>query len=168
MKLKSLHYLFSKKDKWGSKTISWASSKLGLKLEKYPAHIALLINDKWVLESTYNNNVSVMGYKKWLKINNQTYKLKCSQERHYEEIKDLFKRMKDKKYDWMGIGYFSYRFILFLLFGCKIPDKNKWHSKNKYFCCEVIGELLGISYEMKTPAGVYKELKSITIVRTNG
>lgn len=157
MKLKSLHYLFSKKDKWGANLISWASSEL-VNLDEFPSHVALLINEKWVFESTYNNNVSIIGYSKWLELNKETHKLKCIKERNYSEIKDLFRRLDSKKYDWGGILYFTYRFLLYFLFALKLPKINKLHNKDKYFCCEVIGELTGISYEMSTPSQVYLDL----------
>ena len=42
--------------------------------------------------------------------------------------------------------------------------KNKLQSSDKYFCCEVIGELTGVSYEMTTPAHLHTLLtKSLTI-----
>jgi hypothetical protein len=160
MKVKSLHYLFSKKDKWGSKLISWASSKM-VEMDDYPAHVALLINDRWVFESTYKNNVSIMTYNKWLELNHETHKIQCNKEREYNEIKDLFRRLEGKKYDWGGIIYFAYRFILYYLFSIKLPVMNKLQSKEKYFCCEVIGELNDISYDMSLPSQVYLDLLEI-------
>lgn len=160
MKLKSLHYLWSKKDRWGSKLISWASNET-TPLENTPAHVALLVNEKWVFESTYSKNVSCISYKRWKEINIETHILKCNQERDYDEVKKVFKDIKGKNYDWLGICYFIWRFLLFFAFKTSMPKKNKWEDPNAYFCCEAVGKITGSNYSMKTPAELYLELKEV-------
>lgn len=155
----TLHYIFSRKEKWGSKLISWASNKI-TPIENCPSHVALLVNNKWVFESTLDKNVRVISYKKWKKINIETHKLKCSQERTFQELKNVLKPLKGKKYDWLGIIYFSYRILLNFLFQVKIPKHNKLEQKNAYFCCEAVGELTKTDYSMTTPAQLYLNLKS--------
>jgi hypothetical protein len=163
MKLKSIHYLFSRKEKWGSKLISWASEELGSE-EPAPSHVALLLNERWVFESTYSNNVSIMSYSKWKEENIERYKIESTSEHYFEEVKKLYRRIEGKKYDWKGIMYFSWRVLLYIFLGLSIPKKNKWHSEDAYFCCELVGELVGISYEMSTPAHVHQSLtKSLNL-----
>ena len=158
MKLKSLHYIWSIKPKWGSKMISWASNKY-TPMKDCPSHVALLINEKWVFESTYKYDVNITSYKKWKKENIETQKLLCSQERHYDEIKSTMRSIKGKKYDWGGIVYFIWRFILFWIFKTPPTKKNKLENPNKYFCCEAVGKITNTDYSMTTPADIYIKLK---------
>ena len=153
-----LHYLFSRKEKWGSKLIGWASNK-HTPLDNTPSHVALLVNERWVFESTFEKNVNIIEYDKWKAQNIQTHRLLCSQKRTLEEIMNIMRSIKGKKYDWKGILYFTWRFMLFWLFKKDIPDENKLEQPDHYFCCEAVGKVTGMDYSMKTPAGIYIELK---------
>jgi hypothetical protein len=48
-----IDYLFSKNNKIGSRLISWAAKFENTGLEYNPSHIAILLNDTWVIESTF-------------------------------------------------------------------------------------------------------------------
>lgn len=154
-----VRYLFSRNDKIGSKLISWAGSKLS-SLDNVPSHVAILINNKWVLESTLDKNVRVIGYEAWSKINEELYTVDGG-ERDFTEIKNFYKELEGHKYDWGGIAYYAIMFTLFYLFNLKMPTDNKFESENKYFCCEVVGKLNNINYSMTAPVQVYEELRNI-------
>ena len=64
----TLHYLFSKNEKIGSKIIRWATKHL-VEAKDVPSHVALLVNERWVFESTLFTGIRVIPYKKWLEIN---------------------------------------------------------------------------------------------------
>jgi hypothetical protein len=157
MKIK-LEYLFSYRNLIGSKLISWASNK-ETPLKNCPSHVALLVNEKWVFESTMSHNVSVISYKKWKEKNIESYKLLCSQDRTFEEIKNVLKPIKGKKYDVKGILYFALMFLRLIILKKPLPLINKWQDPNKYFCCEAVGTITGSNYSMFTPAKVYLSLK---------
>ena len=152
-----INYLFSRNQKVGSKIISWAGSKL-VNLDKNPSHVALLIKDKWVFESTLDSGIRIIGYKEWSNINEELAKIDGG-ERDFSEIKDLYKKLEGCKYDWSGIIYYAIRFSIKYLLNIRIPKTNIFDSKGKYFCCEVIGKLNNKNYSMSHPAEIYVELK---------
>ena len=154
----SVHYLFSRRDLIGSKTISWGTEHLYKAFEKTPSHVAILINNRWVHESTLDSGVRVMSYEKWLEVNEQVAKIPCEREWDYDIIKTLFRAIKDKKYDWAGIVYLGLWMVPSKLFGCKLPENNILENPDKYFCSEVMGYMLGGNYDMKAPVQILKEL----------
>jgi hypothetical protein len=154
----SVHYLFSRRDLIGSKTISWGTEHLYKAFEKTPSHVAILINNRWVHESTLDSGVRVMSYEKWLEFNDQLAKIPFVRVWYYYIIKTLFIAIKDKKYDWAGIIYLGLWMVPSKLFGCKLPENNILENPDKYFCSEVMGYMLGGNYDMKAPVQILKEL----------
>lgn len=152
-----VHYIFSRNKKIGSKLIIWGTKHLHPEMDKIPSHGAVLINDRWVLESTLDSGVRVISYQKWLEINEEIYKIE-SDITDYTIIKNKYKQLKDKKYDWPGIIYQAIHLMMNKFFKKPVPKKNKWQSNNKYFCLEVIGELTNKRYEMETPVGLVVSL----------
>lgn len=154
-----IHYLFSNNEQIGSKLIQWGTSHQH-KLPQTPSHVALLINDRWVFESTLFTGIRVIPYKKWLEINQEVFKIKCIKKREYTHIKKLYKEIKDKYYDWPGIVYLGFWLILNKIFKIKVPKINRFEQKCLYFCCEGVAELLELGdYGMKTPADMLVEIQ---------
>lgn len=151
-----VEYLFSKSPKSiFSKAIAWASSKEGIKLEKYPSHMAVLLDDTMVIESTLTTGVRMIPYSHWLKKNEELYKIPCMHE--VRSSKDTLEKAYAKwgaGYDWMGILFFTWRFLGLILFKKSMPGKNHWQNKKRYFCCEYAGTLTGEDFSMKTPARI--------------
>lgn len=145
-------YLFSRNNKIGSRLIAWASGYEKTGLVEVPSHVAVLINDQWVVESTLSTGVRLIPYTRWLQINEELVKIPCRKERHGIEALEITERLWDKKYDWMGIFFFAYRFAQLILFNRSLPKRNRWHDKRKYFCTEFVGELTGEDYSMYSPA----------------
>lgn len=154
----SVHYLFSRRDLIGSRTIAWGTSHLYSEFKNTPSHVAILVNNRWVHESTIDSGIRVMSYEKWLEVNDEVAKISSPEEWDYGRIKDLFCAIKDKKYDWMGIIYLGLWMVPSKLFKCKIPDNNALECSDKYFCSEVIGYMLNKNYDMKAPVQILKEL----------
>jgi hypothetical protein len=154
----SVHYLFSRRDLIGSKLISYGTRHLYPEFKNTPSHVAILVNDRWVHESTLDTGVRVMSYEKWLELNEEVAKVACPIEWEYEDIKNLFRSIQDKKYDWLGVIYLGLWMIPSKLFNVKIPEHNAWENPNKYFCSEVMGYMLNSNYDMKPPVEVLKEL----------
>jgi hypothetical protein len=146
-----LHFLFSRNHKLGSKLISWGTHSLNPRQEPTPSHIALLVNKRWVFESTLSDGVRIVSYKKWLEINEEVKCIPCYKQFTYVDIKCEFKKLKKKRYDYFGVIYFGYRLVLLKALFIPLPKQNLFNASNKYFCSEAIGKLLGEDYSMKAP-----------------
>jgi len=147
-----IQYLFSRNKKIGSKLIAWASKYENLDVENRPSHVALLINEKMVVESVFGSGVRIVPYYKWLEINEELYKLECEQgDRPSTEIVSEMMDLWGKPYDWYGIAYFAYRFIRLILFKEKLPEHNPWERSSHLFCVEAVGKVSGIYYSMTSP-----------------
>lgn len=153
-----IDYLFSRNKKIGSRAISWAASFEKTDLEVNPSHVAVLLNDQWVIESTFTTGVRIVPYQNWLKINEELYKIPCEQnERPSWEVTDKAIHLWGKGYDWKGILYFSWVYAKLILFNKPLPKNNPWQRKYKYFCTEYVGLLVGEDYSMKSPARLCAE-----------
>ena len=156
-----VHYLFSKNNKIGSKVIQWGT-KHQHNLEETPSHIAMLVNNRWVHESTLFTGVRVISYSKWLEINEEVAKIPCAQERDYKEVKNLFKEIKGKKYDWGGVTYLGLHLGANKFLRKEMPKHNLWEKPHRYFCCEAVAKLTGVKdYGMKSPVDLMVELSSL-------
>jgi hypothetical protein len=155
-----VHYLFSKNNKIGSKLISWGTKQL-YNTEKTPSHIALLINERWVFESTLFTGVRIITYDRWKDINEEVAKYQCPKDNtEFSTIKNLYREIDQKGYDWLGTCFLGVYLALNKFFGITIPQKNYWENENKYFCCEVIAKLTGVNdYAMKAPVNLMVELE---------
>lgn len=149
--------LFSTNNAAGSKLISWASKFENLGLEVYPSHVAILLNDSLVVESTLGSGVKIVPLIKWIYQNKLVAKIKLN-DRRSSEITDSLYSLYGKKYDWGGIMYFAWSFFRLIAFKSKLPKKNKLHASHKYFCSELAGSLLQADYTMHTPAKILKQL----------
>jgi hypothetical protein len=139
----------------GSKVIANGSKHLAKDMPK-TSHIALLINDRWVHEAT-GHGVLICSYDLWKQRQTEVARIPLKS-REYKEIADQFRSIKDKKYDYPGVFFLGLCIIPTFL-GFKLrPKKNLWESKNKYFCCEVVGYLTGHYYGMSSPIQILKAL----------
>lgn len=156
------HYLFSRNKKIGSRIISWGSSYFTKGLEKTPSHVAILLDETFVIESTMTTGVRVVPYLQWKKINEELYKIPCSQiDRPIEEIQELLFEMWGKKYDMLGLLYFTWRIMKLMLFKETLPSTNKWEREDYFFCTEFAGRLAGMNYSMTSPAMMLESLISL-------
>lgn len=156
----TVHYLFSRNNKIGSKIISWGTEHLEPSIYNTPSHAAILVNNRWVHESTLETGVRVISYQKWLEINEEVAKIPCTKtSRDYSEIKNIFQEIRDKKYDYPGVIYMGGYVAANKYFDVDIPKENKWESSNKYFCCEAVQKLAGLEpASMKAPVQMMVEL----------
>jgi hypothetical protein len=151
--------LFSKNHKVGSKIIAQGTKHLDKDLSSKgmaTSHVAILVDDRWVHESTLESGIRVISYNKWLDINQEVAKVPyCNIE--YSVIKKHFKNLKNKKYDWLGVAYLGFWIGIKLLIPfVKIPENNAMECPSKYFCCEVVGELIDKNLDMKSPIEVLR------------
>lgn len=157
----SIHYLFSSNNKIGSKAIAWGSSLYPNHIKNLtngiPSHVAVLLNNEFVIESVLESGVRIVPYKKWREINKELYKIK-EDVPNYELVKDLLLEMWGKKYDWLGILYFAKCMFCHLVCKSELPQSNKWESENRFFCTEFAGRLSGHNYQMTTPAKMANDL----------
>lgn len=157
------HYLFSKNKKIGSRFIAWGSSFFKEDIDQLtngiPSHVAVLINECLVIESTLSTGVRIIPYNKWKEINEELYKIKCIQEYNNleEKKKELLFEMWGKKYDYIGILYFAKAVLKYLLFNVPLPKQNKWEREDYFFCTEFAARLANYNYSMTTPAKMCNE-----------
>lgn len=154
-----VEYLFSIRPKsCFSRFISWGSSFEDLKLDKYPSHMAVLIDNIMVIESTFLNGVRIIPYDKWKEINCELYKIPCIQQsRDSQDALNKAFSLWGRGYDWAGILYFIWRFLGLILLKRPLPAKNHWQNNKRYFCTEYAGSLTNQDLSMKTPAKVCYE-----------
>lgn len=154
-----VEYLFSRRPKSiFSKLIAWASEYERLDLIETPSHMAVLLDDSIVVESTFTTGVRMIPYAHWQKKNQELYKIPCFQ--YYRQSKvtlDRAFRLWGKGYDWLGICYFLKCFIELMIWKRPIPDYNRWQVRTRYFCTEYAGSLTGENLSMKTPAKICDE-----------
>lgn len=156
-----ISYLFSKNGKIGSLLIQWASSFQSfenVKKSRIPSHVAILVDDQWVIESTFFTGVRIIPVSKWAKKNELLYLV----ERPPKESKVFLQKATsvwDKPYDWCGILFFTIKFMKLIMTGEELPKENPWQGKNHYFCTELIGKLESKDYSMTTPAKLCDDLK---------
>lgn len=154
----NVSYLFSRNKKIGSRAIAWASGLLIKDLEKTPSHMAILIEfdnllESIVLESTLDSGVRIVPYTNWLKINELCYKIPSNKKHDLNDILQTVVDYWGKKYDWGGIAYFAFRFLLHFFFKTPFPKENAWQCNSKFFCNELCGEIAEYQgYSMATPA----------------
>lgn len=148
--------LFSYSSKIGGKIIANGSAHLAPHLPK-TSHTALLINGRWVHEAT-GAGVNVISYEKWSQIHQEVGRVPLAA-REYQEIADQFRLIRGKKYDYMGV-FFLGLCVIPTFIGLPLPKKNLWESKNKYFCCEVLGYLTDMYYGMSCPNQIFEKLQS--------
>lgn len=155
----TISVIFSKNKKIGSWVVRAGSYwEADVPFNECPSHVAVLVDNRWVVESTVTDGFRVISYKKWLELNEL---IGFSDELNNIDYKTVFRQFRSKKgarYDWMGVAYLGWRLALKLIFKRPLPKTNAWHSPDKYFCSEVISKLTGRNYEMTTPARLLMEL----------
>jgi len=148
--------LFSSNKMIGSRIIAEGTHHLAPSLPKV-SHTALLVNNRWVHEST-GHGVKICSYDVWKKQHNEMARVDL-QIMEYQQLADHFRQIQDLKYDYLGVIYLALC-IIPTFWGRCLPKENKWASDNKFFCCEVLGFLTGKDYSMYTPIQILKQLTS--------
>ena len=155
-----LDYIFSRNRKIGSRAIAWGTMFLEPEVEKIPSHVAVLINDTWVVESTLENGVRIVPYKAWKRINEEVARIPCwATQRTLDDVLGIVEELWGLDYDWAGVTYFGWRVLLFILFKKPMPEENPYDHTNKYFCCEVVGRLTGQNFEITSPVSLMVKLQ---------
>lgn len=153
-----VEYLFSRNNKIGSRLISWAAKAEKLGLEENPSHIAVLLNNEIVIESTLSTGVRIIPYSKWLEKNRQLARIPCTN--LYRPSMDVFAELTSlwgKKYDWKGILFFGLSYLRLMIFKTEMPKENLWQNKDRYFCTEFAAILSGCKCSMDSPAKLMAE-----------
>jgi len=153
-----VEYIFSNNKKIGSRLIAWAAKYENLGLEENPSHVAVLLNDTLVIESTFSTGVRIIPYAKWLEKNNEVARIPC--DNIYRPSMDIFKELTSlwgKKYDWSGILFFGLSYLKLIIFKKPMPKNNKWQKPDLYFCSEFVEVLSGHKCSMHSPAKLLKD-----------
>lgn len=150
--------LFSRNKKCGSKLIAWASALLVKDLEKVPSHVAVLLDDNFVIEAVLHGGVRMLPFSQWLQINELCYRIPGG-EKSSEEVAKEYESCWGKSYDWLGLCFFGLCFIKHLLFGTPFPKENAWQKDDAFFCIEFAAGLSNYKkFDMTTPAKMCSDL----------
>lgn len=151
----TVHALFSNNKLIGSKIISEGTKHLEPNTPKI-SHVAVLVNGRWVHEAT-GAGVHISSYDLWSKHHTEVDRVQL-ESKEYQVIADKFREIKGKKYDYLGVFFLALCIIPTFL-GFKLPKVNKWQSKTRFFCCEVLGFLTGKYYGMSAPNQILASLR---------
>jgi len=149
-------YVFSSNKKIGSKLISRASSYFDRDVRKaykstpVPSHVAVILDDMFVIESTLSTGVRVIPLSSWL--SNNTVIQSVQSTSNTDKVSSALLSVWGAKYDWLGILYFACKLLI-----PGLPKENKWQNSRKYFCTEFAARLSGTKPDV-TPARLYMEL----------
>lgn len=148
-----IHYLFSKNKKIGSFIIrlgSFLVDSYDFTFNNIPSHVAVLIDETYVIESVMSGGVRIIPYNKWLEHNTQVMKIKAGC--HVEHPKDLMFEMWGKPYDKLGILRFAIDIVMSKVLCRPMPLKNKWEQEDAFFCTEFASRIYdGDSGSTRTP-----------------
>ena len=154
-----ISYLFSCRPKFFSKVIAWGARHSIDELRhsnKVPSHAAYLINDRYVVESVFEGGYRVSPYSKWKEINELVAVVPAGSVT-MSYLKEKTRKFENRSYDMWGALYLAACVGLKIIFRIPIPKHNRLHKPDQYFCCELIGEIEGEDYTMKSPAKVMLE-----------
>ncbi|MEM4359954.1 MAG: hypothetical protein QXT45_05445 [Candidatus Bilamarchaeaceae archaeon] len=137
----------------GSKFISWLTAHRNRTRFVTPSHVALLVNDRWVFESTMDAGVRVISKDKW-QLKNTVAHLYDLGAWEYQEVADYFRAIKGKPYDYLGALFLGLCLFINKVLRIPLPKQNYWHSEDKFFCSEVVSKMLRINGDMTSPADI--------------
>ena len=155
-----IDYLFSKNKKVGSRLISWAASFEKLSnIAIAPSHVAVLIENTFVIESVATSGVRIIPYTEWSKINEELEKIPVYSEINRSTLQSSLYSVFGKSYDWTGILFFAWRYLGLIVLNKAMPSVNRMNNKKKFFCTEFAGRLESKDYSMMSPAKLCSVLK---------
>lgn len=148
-----IQYLFSKNKKIGSYLIRLGSywiNNYDFTFNNTPSHVAILIDETYVIESIMSGGVRIIPYNKWLEHNIEI--LKINSDICTEHPRDLMFEMWGKPYDTLGILRFAIDILRLKLFNIELPIKNQWEREDYFFCTEFASRIFdGDTGSTRTP-----------------
>lgn len=135
--------------------------KRGQKLEEIPSHVSLLFYDTMVLEAVMLKGVILNYLPTFLKPNNvlAVYELKAK-ERDWWFYKKAADKYHGQGYDWRGLFWFVWVFVLYQVFGREVPKLNTSENKNKAFCNEILSIIINENTSHIDPNSMMLSLES--------
>lgn len=153
-----IYYLFSKNTQIGSYIIrlgSYWANNYDFTLNNIPSHVAVLIDNTYVIESVICCGVRIIPYNKWLEINTEVMKIKAGS--YSEHPRDLMFEMWGKKYDKLGILRFAYEILKSKITGKEMPEHNAAEQEDAFFCTEFASRIYdGNTGSMRTPVNLMR------------
>ena len=129
----------------GSRIIAWGTKGLEPELEPC-SHLCIILKKTLVIESTMTDGVRIIPYSHWIKENEVVHAFdKPYEGRLSQYIPELMDKIWGKKYDCLGIVYFSWRVALWRFLRRPLPKVNKWDNPDKRFCVEIFGNKLSMT-----------------------
>jgi hypothetical protein len=154
-----IEYIFSRRDAIGSRFIAWGTKHLAPEIKDTPSHVAVLVDDTWIIESVMESGVRIVPFQEWSKGNIIVDVVPCKKNPHVMSSLHLIFSKFHKKYDMLGLIYFSLRIGMNKYFGTPLPKKNIFNHENRYFCVELVATMNGEDYQMTCPVQLLQRLK---------
>jgi len=151
-----IKYLFTRNGLISSKLISCWTKYDFQKTEDTPSHFACLFFDRIILHSSANGGVQLDSFYRFKQKNTVVCAVR-NEGRELSRVETMLlfdqldQRAMHAEYDRLAILYFIWRIFLKWLLNNPIPDKNKWESRNKWFCNELFEIIFRDDLSMKTP-----------------
>lgn len=155
--MKGTFYVFTRRDKWGSKLISWGTKYPGQEACDTPSHFATMFNFKWIIHSTMAEGVE-MDHIIALAEKQEIIAvfMDSNKSRSPSELaEEMMMRSRGSGYDYLAVLYYAYRKLLEMIFKIPLPLKNKMQSASKWFCNEMWKLNTGEDVSMKSPNDMY-------------
>lgn len=153
-----MYILFSKKHTFGSYLIRQGSywvNDHSYSFNEVPSHVAVLIDDTYVIESIIHDGVRIIPYNKWLERNIEIIKIPIN--KIQETPKSLMFEMWGKSYDNKGLFYFAICVLKNKLFNTPLPKTNIYEQEDSFFCTEFASRIYdGDTGSMRTPLQLMK------------
>lgn len=158
---KGVFYFFVKKDKVGAKLIRWGTKRKDQDMQNTPSHMGIVMNGMWSIDSTISNGVEMDYFPEYVKDYEAVavYRDLGEIRKPGEVAAEIMKKARHAKYDWKAVLYFGWRRALEIFFKIPMPKKNKWESKNSWFCNEMYELVRGDDYSMASPNDVMHEME---------
>lgn len=140
-----------------SKFIRWG-------LNEPVSHMAVVFDDKIVFHSNFKG-IHIEWFETFKKSNEIVYEVNfnLTLDKEEEIYQDIITKNDGKGYDYAALLYLVYKGLMHKMFKTPLPTDNKWASKNKFFCIELLSLFKQIeidtNIEVSTPYQVYKLLK---------
>lgn len=159
--MKGVFYFFVKKELCGAKLIRWGTKVKGQTMEETPSHMGTVMNGMWSIDATLNAGVEMDYFPEYIKEYGVVAIFKDTEEKRKpsQVAADMMTKSRKAAYDYGAVLYYAYRRALNKFFGIKMPKKNRWESKNSWFCNEMYELVTEGDYSMASPNDVMFEME---------
>lgn len=152
---------FVNNKKIGSRVISWFTKNKGQKISDVPSHVALEFDGGLVVEAVLFSGVRINYLPNFLKDRkvNSVFEY-CLKESDEALMSRVLKKYYGQGYDVAGVLWFAWVILKNKLLGRKIPKINRWHSRKRAFCNEIVSVVVNETTSHVDPNSMMFSMRS--------